>query len=413
MNTNLDRAVKAIEILADEGRDPTERYEEAMKALDGAETSSLAEDFRQRIEGEGQCCNLIRRHNPVEAPSSEAKIDEEDARQLVSSASTIAETLRDAAIEAIMARLRSHDGKLPIVEIQTARRHRALFTPILLAELRDSIQWSRENPSTERGMGYESDVPFFTFWLMFEQEDATAVPIILESLHLPGEAPFDLYGDVIHEYLAQFLACFLPDKLDQIEDLIRDPDANLYVRWASTGAISYLVRDEKLRPEDAIARLTKLFFECRVIGEDGRPGLGHHYELSAAILNEILKVGGTSKENIPDTDEVWDFVEEQIVSREEFYDNQGLNLPTSPTRIEDCLSELKNWACFNPPPKRKSRLLERMNRPGILPEISPETVVVPSASTVRASENRVGRNHPCPCGSGKKYKKCCMRKNET
>ena len=23
-------------------------------------------------------------------------------------------------------------------------------------------------------------------------------------------------------------------------------------------------------------------------------------------------------------------------------------------------------------------------------------------------EKRVGRNHLCPCGSGKKYKKCCM-----
>lgn len=25
------------------------------------------------------------------------------------------------------------------------------------------------------------------------------------------------------------------------------------------------------------------------------------------------------------------------------------------------------------------------------------------------SENRVGRNEPCPCGSGKKFKKCCLR----
>jgi preprotein translocase subunit SecA len=24
-----------------------------------------------------------------------------------------------------------------------------------------------------------------------------------------------------------------------------------------------------------------------------------------------------------------------------------------------------------------------------------------------ASEGKVGRNDPCPCGSGKKYKKCC------
>lgn len=26
--------------------------------------------------------------------------------------------------------------------------------------------------------------------------------------------------------------------------------------------------------------------------------------------------------------------------------------------------------------------------------------------------NRVGRNNPCPCGSGKKYKKCCMEKDQ-
>jgi len=24
---------------------------------------------------------------------------------------------------------------------------------------------------------------------------------------------------------------------------------------------------------------------------------------------------------------------------------------------------------------------------------------------------RIGRNQPCPCGSGKKYKKCCYKKN--
>ena len=26
---------------------------------------------------------------------------------------------------------------------------------------------------------------------------------------------------------------------------------------------------------------------------------------------------------------------------------------------------------------------------------------------VRAASEKVGRNDPCPCGSGKKYKKCC------
>lgn len=27
----------------------------------------------------------------------------------------------------------------------------------------------------------------------------------------------------------------------------------------------------------------------------------------------------------------------------------------------------------------------------------------------QAEIRKVGRNNPCPCGSGKKYKKCCLR----
>ena len=32
--------------------------------------------------------------------------------------------------------------------------------------------------------------------------------------------------------------------------------------------------------------------------------------------------------------------------------------------------------------------------------------------TVVNTERKIGRNDPCPCGSGKKYKNCCMLKNE-
>jgi preprotein translocase subunit SecA len=31
-------------------------------------------------------------------------------------------------------------------------------------------------------------------------------------------------------------------------------------------------------------------------------------------------------------------------------------------------------------------------------------------SEVKSTKNKVGRNDLCPCGSGKKYKKCCMNK---
>ena len=46
--------------------------------------------------------------------------------------------------------------------------------------------------------------------------------------------------------------------------------------------------------------------------------------------------------------------------------------------------------------------------PGLPPRAAPPRVGGDDApvSTVRRDEPKVGRNDPCPCGSGKKYKKC-------
>ncbi len=46
--------------------------------------------------------------------------------------------------------------------------------------------------------------------------------------------------------------------------------------------------------------------------------------------------------------------------------------------IEDTIKEIEWWSCFKPKPT--------------------EQVV---------KKRKIGRNEPCPCGSGKKYKKCC------
>ncbi len=37
-----------------------------------------------------------------------------------------------------------------------------------------------------------------------------------------------------------------------------------------------------------------------------------------------------------------------------------------------------------------------------------EMAIPPNAKQQRLG--RVGRNEPCPCGSGKKFKHCCLRK---
>ena len=41
----------------------------------------------------------------------------------------------------------------------------------------------------------------------------------------------------------------------------------------------------------------------------------------------------------------------------------------------------------------------------------PNPKIVPVSRPSPASRDKIGRNHPCPCGSGKKYKKCCLGKD--
>lgn len=57
----------------------------------------------------------------------------------------------------------------------------------------------------------------------------------------------------------------------------------------------------------------------------------------------------------------------------------------------DWLYELPQWEKIFTEEKRKELYKEQKN-----------------SGTVR-KEKKIGRNEPCPCGSGKKYKKCCGR----
>jgi len=51
-------------------------------------------------------------------------------------------------------------------------------------------------------------------------------------------------------------------------------------------------------------------------------------------------------------------------------------------------------------------------RENIMPQVplAKEGVVSPTQRLVKPDQPKVGRNDPCPCGSGKKYKKCCGNK---
>ena len=67
---------------------------------------------------------------------------------------------------------------------------------------------------------------------------------------------------------------------------------------------------------------------------------------------------------------------------------------------EDCLKLLYRVRLVDPEQAQPKDRLQgaQTNQGGDVQERTPRKV-----------EQKVGRNDPCPCGSGKKYKKCCGR----
>ena len=84
------------------------------------------------------------------------------------------------------------------------------------------------------------------------------------------------------------------------------------------------------------------------------------------------------------------------------------------TSDEGLKTLLKSLGVPDHPPEEKAFLEEllpdcRQSPLATVPENPPLAVL--SGYTVRRAVERVGRNDPCPCGSGKKYKKCCYEKD--
>jgi uncharacterized protein len=69
--------------------------------------------------------------------------------------------------------------------------------------------------------------------------------------------------------------------------------------------------------------------------------------------------------------------------------------------LEDAIGELSGWYAFSDAFKRdQERRAAGNGGLGLMPSVGPQ----PSINPFKA----VGRNDPCPCGSGKKFKKCCL-----
>jgi hypothetical protein len=72
--------------------------------------------------------------------------------------------------------------------------------------------------------------------------------------------------------------------------------------------------------------------------------------------------------------------------------------------INDTISAIKWWACFEDNGEKQDEFVNNKFEEFIEGEVKKDKELDKRLSQ---KHKKTGRNEPCPCGSGKKYKKCC------
>ncbi|GHV76000.1 hypothetical protein AGMMS49942_08210 [Spirochaetia bacterium] len=173
--------------------------------------------------------------------------------------------------------------------------------------------------------------------------------------------------------------------LSLLNGVIENQNLNEFVRRAALRAYEYITRDGHITREDMISYLHSLIRHCLEHEES-------EYALAGSIVNTVIDAH--LFELIPEVETLFDrdMIDHFIMGTYDSFINYVFDTRYDDRRnihIDDTIGDLEHWACFaEPKPK----------------PMAPPSVLSP------ANKKKVGRNDPCPCGSGKKYKHCCLNK---
>ena len=311
------------------------------------------------------------------------------AHSLPAGIPSIEETGHDR--ESLISALRDKPG-LPSTEIAFA----ALYADVIEADVVAVLH---------RAAHEDLDVPsgrllFRGIHILGGRRLTAAYRPLLALLRCPQDRVDALLGDAITENLSQILAGLFDGDAQPLHELVVDAGVNSFVRQAAFRALAFLAfegridraafeafllrfDEERLAPVDddvmwdawmgvvAVLGVTALDARVRAAFADGRiaPQTCDEDDFDKLMKAAIERPDDRARL----ADEQMGYLDDVLVALEKFaYSDDDV-------AAEDNADEqdLLDWAAFTPPAHNPHR--------------------------------DVGRNDPCPCGGGKKFKKCCLR----
>ncbi|MCZ6756219.1 MAG: DUF1186 domain-containing protein [Gemmatimonadetes bacterium] len=289
----------------------------------------------------------------------------------------------------------THDEAMPREALTAASEQRAELAPVFLEVIDGYL--------AESGAGRAKPSPlFYIFHLLGQWRERTAYRRLAALLRCPSHELDLVLGDAMTATAHRVMSCVFDGDPQPIFDIVLDPEADEYVRSGMCETVAMLA----LRGELEMAVATR-FLRDAYEGIEPKARcyvwMGWQGAIAMLGLSELKDQVRTAFER--------EFIGMEWMEYEEFEQDLAVGVgrsgepawPDSPDQAPfgDIIEELSGWGHFTGGEELEAGEGEWTQFVGAFEGYGAE------APHVNALKN-VGRNDPCPCGSGKKFKKCCL-----
>lgn len=293
----------------------------------------------------------------------------------------------------ILDRLADGPG-LPVEALRAAGADRASAVPIFL----DAI----EQILAPSGTPIPPDSIFFVFHLLGEWREKSAYRPLARLLRSPPERVESVFGGAITETTHRVMAAVFDGDPDPLYQIILDANADEFIRSRMCEAVAMAASCGELQRADAARFLRTCYSELEPQSECF---VWNGWQSAIALL------GLAELKPLVEQAFARGLISRSWLSFAHFKQDLELSIedPAAlPHRADgeftlfgDTIEELSSWYGFSPKAQRDAESqLALLDRP-----VSPHSAINPF--------RKVGRNEACPCGSGRKFKKCCLLNDAT
>lgn len=300
-------------------------------------------------------------------------------------------------IDEIIAELEWFDGEFKREAVEAAIAHRDEIIPELLRILEEIA-----DPETAAELDREGEymAHLYAMYLLAQFRETRACPLMLRIAQLPSDLLESLFGDCTTSSFDSVFASVCGGDVEGIQSLIENPAADQWARGAGLGALVTLVGAGIKSREEILDYFASLFH-------------GKLTDRNDIVWSELVSYSADlcAPELLPEIEKAYEdeLVDPSFVGLDEVKSDIGKGLDWAMARLADnrhrkmvgdTVKEMEWWSSFNKEEQRREKA--RDAAPAIANVWHP-----PSFAGYKRSAPKIGRNDPCPCGSGKKYKKCC------